>query len=287
MARWHSLVAGFLALGALASGCATNRPGNPFGSASSKSSAAQLAKKSAKNGSATDGDKNSSGSHSDLAATKSSKTDDDDSSPDGDAALAKAAKEGGHDPETMAYINKQLKDATPAERTALLAELKGLHAEAVRQILRGRRMAINLEHQQELAAQRNNGSASPGTIQQTAGESAAGSSRVNTARRFTKRSNGGDQKRQFAGRPQFRLSCRWRAAKFCGHGLRRRAFGLCCHGTRHPGCRTTGRQLPEYQPGRCHGPRGNPARCRGETGIGLDRHADERRSRVGGGRGTG
>jgi hypothetical protein len=174
MARWHCLLAALLALAALSSGCATNRLANPFASTSSKSSTAQLAKKSAKNSSTTAGDNNSSRNMSaELAAAKASKssgTDADESSASGDSALAKAAKDGAHDPETMAYINQQLRDASPDERTTLLAELKGMHPEQVRQILRGRRMAINHMRQQELVSQQSLGTTRPGAIQQTAGE---------------------------------------------------------------------------------------------------------------------
>ena len=158
MARWHCFLAALLALEALCSGCAANRPANPFGSASSNSSAA-LAKKTAKKDSATAGDKNNSQDRSAALAavngSKSSGTDDDDSRADrrrGDSPGSQTAKalsdkahsdkDSGHDPETLAYINQQLRDATPEERTALLAELNGLHPEAVRQILRGRRMAL-------------------------------------------------------------------------------------------------------------------------------------------------
>jgi len=129
-----------------------------------------LAKKSPKS-SSTAADNNSLLNKSgELAAAKASGTNAEESSANGSSALAKAAKDGGHDPETMAYINQQLRDASPDERTALLAELKGMHPEQVRQILRGRRMAINHMQQQELAAQQSRGSANPGTIQTAVGE---------------------------------------------------------------------------------------------------------------------
>ena len=186
MARWHGFLAGLLALAALESGCATNRAGNPFGSTASKPSAAQLAKKS-KSGSAADTDQNSSGSRSTaLAANKGSKSaasDDDDSSAEGgrsNASVSKADRDGGHDPETMAYIKDQLRGATSEERKDLLAELNGLHPEAVRQILRGRRMGINALHQQELAAKRNSATR-PGAIQPAAAESIAATGRGNSA----------------------------------------------------------------------------------------------------------
>ena len=187
MARWRCFLAGFVALGALGSGCAMNRPMNPFGSTASKSSTSKLAKKSTKSGSTPDEDETSSGGRSDVAASKGSKssgTDDDDSRSDGgrgDPSASPTANGGGHDPETMAYINQQLRDAAPDERTALLAELKGLHPEAVRQILRGRRMALNHARQQELAAHRSRSSTQPGTIQPTAGESPLVTSRASSA----------------------------------------------------------------------------------------------------------
>ncbi|HEY2252669.1 MAG TPA: hypothetical protein VGH74_16460 [Planctomycetaceae bacterium] len=171
MARWHILLAGLLALLALGSGCAMNRPGNPFAKTSGKPSAAQMAKKSAKND-ATAGDKNAA-----LAAAngpKSAADEDDPNGPSSASAAAKAARDGGHDPETMAYIDQQLRDATPEERTELLAALKGLSPSAVRQILRNRRMGINDRRQEELAWQRNGRSARPETILPAGGESAAG-----------------------------------------------------------------------------------------------------------------
>ena len=177
MARWHGYLAALLALAALDSGCAANRPGNPFGSKSSKSSAAQLAKKG-KGGSAADGDESGSTGKNDLASAnglKSSATDDDDSSPGGgrgNATGSKAANGGGHDPDTMAYINDQLCDATPEERQELLADLQALHPEAVRQILQQRRRRINLQ-QQELAAQRNGNAVRLGPIQPASGELAS------------------------------------------------------------------------------------------------------------------
>jgi len=172
MARRQFHLAGFLALLALGSGCAMNRPGNPFASRSGKSSTAQLAKKSAKNDTATAGDKGTA-----LAATQGSKS----AAADDDNSNAGGAQDGGHDPETMAYIQQQLADATPEERTELLAALKGLSPSAVRQILRNRRMGINDKLQEQLALQRRNGPTRPGAILPAAGESAAGMSRSSQA----------------------------------------------------------------------------------------------------------
>jgi hypothetical protein len=170
MARWHILLAGLWALIALGSGCAMNRPGNPFARTSGKPSAAQMAKKSKND--ATAGDKNAA-----LAAANGSKSTADENDSNGTssaAAAAKAARDGGHDPETMAYIDQQLRDATPQERRDLLADLKGLSPSAVRQVLRNRRMGINAKLQEQLAQQRNNSSTRPSVILPTAGESAAG-----------------------------------------------------------------------------------------------------------------
>ena len=179
MARWHCYLAGLVALAALGSGCATSRLANPFGSTSSKSSTAQLAKKSAKDGQASEGGSlkpvNKSAA---LAAAKDARSAETD---DAGAALAKSAKDDGHDPETAAYINEQLRDATPEERTTLKANLTGLQPGQVRQILVTHRRAINARRQQELIAQRNDNSLPPGTIQPASGESTAGTGRVITA----------------------------------------------------------------------------------------------------------
>lgn len=54
------------------------------------------------------------------------------------------------DAETLALIDRELRDATPEDRAALVAELKQVTPDMVRQILRVRRMALN-SHQQQIA----------------------------------------------------------------------------------------------------------------------------------------
>src|SRR5260370_40735416 len=72
---------------------------------------------------------------------------------DADAATQRA-QNGGHDPATIAYIDQELRDATPDERATQMTNLKGLHPDAVRQILRSRRMALRSGQQQQEMAQR-------------------------------------------------------------------------------------------------------------------------------------
>ena len=52
-----------------------------------------------------------------------------------------------HDKETLELIARELEDADPQERKLLMESLKGLHPQMVQNILRARRMRIQLEHQ--------------------------------------------------------------------------------------------------------------------------------------------
>jgi len=167
MGRWHCSLAGLLGIVTLFSGCATNRPGNPFASNSGTSSAASK-KGASDNSEVADrkmGPRSRSAGASDAAAT-------------GAGAQRQVAggndpstQRGGHDPETQAYIDQELRDATPEERATQLTYLQGLHPEAVRQILRSRRMALkSVQRRAEIAAQRPDSSNAP--VIQTAGAEA-------------------------------------------------------------------------------------------------------------------
>ncbi|HEY3969656.1 MAG TPA: hypothetical protein VGM05_34205 [Planctomycetaceae bacterium] len=133
MSRWCCSFCGLLALSALSAGCAANRLSNPFGSTASKSSKSQVAKNDRSKSPVT-----AKGPGSPIQDGANGSSADDENSPGGAAG-------GGHDPETMAYINKELRDAAPEERANYLADFKGMHAVSIRQVLRGRRMAINHE----------------------------------------------------------------------------------------------------------------------------------------------
>ena len=174
MGRYRRILPGLLGLVTLIGGCATNRPGNPFAENSTKSSTAPAAKAPAGDDSSLADGKNppraSSNEKTSLAASPS----------DGGRSVAQAGytsaapmpRTDGHDPATQAYIEQELRDATPEEKTKLLTELRGQHSEAVRYILRTRRLAINSKqkpNEQELAARRAT-AAEKQTIQTVAGE---------------------------------------------------------------------------------------------------------------------
>ena len=75
-----------------------------------------------------------------------------------DAAAAKGGKSRQFDQETLALIERELRDASPDERDALYNELKSVPPEMVREVLRIRRMGLNFREQQRLAER---GAASP------------------------------------------------------------------------------------------------------------------------------
>ncbi len=161
MGRWHCSLAGLLGLLALCGGCATNRP-NPFAGKPGTSTTAQAAKKP----SLSD---RMNGSRDGKPADPSSVAAD-----GADSQVAGSAKNGGHDLETMAYIQQELRDATPEERASTMNNLKGMDPANVRQILRTRRMAMKSgQTQLELAGQ-NLDPFSQNPIQTVAGDSPAG-----------------------------------------------------------------------------------------------------------------
>jgi hypothetical protein len=168
MGRWHCSLAGLLGIVTLFSGCATNRPGNPFAS-NSGTSATATKKAAGENSEMADRKMNPRGRSPGIS----------DSATAGAGAQRQVAgandpavQRGGHDPETQAYIDQELRDATPEERATYTATLKGLHPEAVRQILHSRRLTQRaVQKQREIAAQRPENYSAP--VIQTAGAEAA------------------------------------------------------------------------------------------------------------------
>jgi hypothetical protein len=71
----------------------------------------------------------------------------------GVATTAGASKSTSLDAETLALIDRELSDAAPDERSALFHELKSVHPQMVREILRIRRMGIQYREQQRAVAQ--------------------------------------------------------------------------------------------------------------------------------------
>ena len=158
MGRWHCSLAGLLGIVTLFSGCATNRPGNPFASSSGQSPTA--AKRAADENLEIADRKMNSRSRTPRTS---------DSATAGTVGQRQVA--AGHDPETQAYIDQELRDATPEERATYTATLKGLHPDAVRQILHSRRLTQRaVQKQREIAAQRPDSNNAP--LIQTAGTDA-------------------------------------------------------------------------------------------------------------------
>jgi hypothetical protein len=176
MGRETPLFIGLLSFAVLAAGCATNQLGNPFGSTSTgTSSTAAAAKKPAADDPAVAQKKPGMKKSSIIQTGATSKTarDDDDPSSDrnrADVGSSRGAKDDGFDPKTMAYINRELRDASPDERRELMADLKGLHPDAIRNILRGRRMAKNYDKQQAIVAERKTNPYPQGPIQVATGD---------------------------------------------------------------------------------------------------------------------
>ncbi|MBI3862701.1 MAG: hypothetical protein HY290_12495 [Planctomycetia bacterium] len=154
MARWCCSFCGLLAWAALCAGCAANRPGNPFGIASSKSQKSQVAKTDGRAGSAkgksgaTGRDQNVAKSPAKAKGQGSSIQD----APKTAVARNQKSPRGAyeHDPETLALIEKELRDAAPDEKAEYLADFQGMQPAAIKQVLRSRRLANN----QELASRR-------------------------------------------------------------------------------------------------------------------------------------
>jgi hypothetical protein len=159
MGRRHCTLAGLLGFLALFSGCATT-----FASKPGKSTTAQKSNQKSKPNAAAD---------KALAQRKkdySSKSDDDDevvSAAGSSQATQSTTPLGGHDPQTMAFIEQELRDATPEERANYMNSLEGMHPEAVRQVLYSRRLTMQAVQRQNASLQMNG---SRGAIQ-TAGSS--------------------------------------------------------------------------------------------------------------------
>ena len=160
MGRWHCTLAGLMALAAVSSGCATNRPGNPFAKTGGKSTTPRFGNKSAADDPQLADQKSTAADRGTNATGGGSKA-----PMDGDPPAIRGAQNDGHDAVTMAYIESELRDATPEERAAQLNGLRGLHPQAVRQILRSRRMAINFRAEQEVASNRSPAMIRDGTVQ--------------------------------------------------------------------------------------------------------------------------
>ncbi|WP_299461059.1 hypothetical protein [uncultured Gimesia sp.] len=64
-------------------------------------------------------------------------------------AKDKSGKVTTHNVELLAYINEELKDATPQERAQYLSSFKGVDPDMIKNILRTRRMVNSLEQQHE------------------------------------------------------------------------------------------------------------------------------------------
>ncbi|MCA9014578.1 MAG: hypothetical protein KDA77_04520 [Planctomycetaceae bacterium] len=62
---------------------------------------------------------------------------------------AKTDKVTTHNAELLAYINEELKDASPQERAQYLSSFKGVDPEMIRNILRTRRIVNSMDQQQE------------------------------------------------------------------------------------------------------------------------------------------
>ncbi len=180
--RWARLFALLLPVATFV-GCATGRLNNPFETAARKQSPSATAQgKSARDtdarkvaGVASKGQPGASetrsaggldkGASSVVAASspndKTSPVGPQDSlrSETSERALAGVATPAGAsrgaslDAETLALIDRELRDASPDERSALFHELKSVHPQMVREILRIRRMGIQYREQQRAVAQ--------------------------------------------------------------------------------------------------------------------------------------
>lgn len=138
----------------VACGCASSQLGNPF-----SASARSATKKS------TDDEllarRNSTDRERGATRTASRPHPQDDfpdesggTTPSRFASRSGTGKTGEYDAKTQALIESELRDASPEERAALLAELKGLHPDSVQQVLRVRRMGLRYQEQQLSVASR-------------------------------------------------------------------------------------------------------------------------------------
>ncbi|MGE5194015.1 MAG: hypothetical protein ACM3U2_16085 [Deltaproteobacteria bacterium] len=173
MGRWHCSLAGLLGIVTLFSGCATNRPGNPFASRAGTSASARATDKAAAEDlEVADAKMNPRGRNAGRMDAPALNADAQRQMARGnEPAAPRAPFAGGHDPETQSYIEQELRDATPEERADYAAALKGLQPEAVRKILHSRRLTQRaVQKQREIAAQRPESFGPP--VIQTAGAEA-------------------------------------------------------------------------------------------------------------------
>src|SRR5262245_36281889 len=130
MGRWHCSLAGLLGMVTLFAGCATNRPGNPFAS-----STAPTKKAAADNPEVADRKMNTHGRMPGKTDSPATGADSQRQLAANDRSTQPAPRTGGHDPETQAYVDQELRDATPEERANYQTLLNGQHPDAIRQIL--------------------------------------------------------------------------------------------------------------------------------------------------------
>jgi hypothetical protein len=151
MARWHCTFCGLATLAVISSGCAANRPGNPFVKATSPATTSQVA--GAEQAASTDSPprRTSPARETSLANPPPSAKGIGSAIP---GAANSAATVADYDSLTAAFIDKELRDASPEERSSYLAVFQGMQPSAIRQVLQGRRMALN----HELASKRGAGS---------------------------------------------------------------------------------------------------------------------------------
>ena len=89
-----------------------------------------------------------------LAADDSSKNNADNSKKNkATTSKGKPGKVTTHNVELLAYINEELKDASPQERAQYLSSFKGVDPDMIKNILRTRRMVNSLEQQREFEVQ--------------------------------------------------------------------------------------------------------------------------------------
>src|SRR5262245_12126486 len=170
MGRWHCSLAGLLGMVTLFAGCATNRPGNPF---TSSTSSPATKKAAADNPEVADRKMNTHGRTPGKTDSPAAGADSQRQLAANDRSTQLAPRTGGHDPETQAYIDQELRDATPEERANYQTLLNGQHPDAIRQILHSRRLTQRaVQKQREIAGQRPE-SYSPPVIQTAGAEAPA------------------------------------------------------------------------------------------------------------------
>lgn len=158
MARWLCSLAALFSLALLCAGCATNRPGDA--TASSNATTGPASGKPAEDEAAiarrAERTRNRIASRNRIAerealAARTGKPGSDVPRKESTAQVPPRSTEP--DPAMIAYIEQELRDASPEERADLSHVLQGQHPDAVRLILRARRAGLQRQ-QQELSAAR-------------------------------------------------------------------------------------------------------------------------------------